>query len=65
MRPDLERLPVPASPTGELAQAVVTYDGRWQLAWLVGTAKVPTGVAFDKPRDAIRAAAQLNERNYR
>lgn len=65
MKADLTRLPVPADPSGELARAVVVNDGRWQLAWLTGTQKILAGVAFDKVRDAIRAARRLNERNER
>lgn len=63
-RAELAALPVPVGPDGEPAEACVTYDeGRYQVAWLLGTRKVPSGLTFDKPREACRASAWLNRRN--
>lgn len=62
IRRTLDALPVPFN--GAPARACVTLAGsRWQVSWLVGTAKEPTSITFDKPRDAVRAAGYLNERN--
>ncbi len=65
IRTQLDELPVPVS-SGELASARVRYAERgptWEVYWLLGTVKMPTGLTFPKVRDAIRAAAYLNERS--
>lgn len=60
---ELASLSVPASADGTVARAAVVYDGRWQVVWQLGRTKVAAGLAFDKPREAIRAARSINERN--
>ena len=64
LRAQLDVLPVPWD--GGPAAACVTYDDatrRWALAWQVGREKQPSGLTFDKPLAAIRAATYLNRRN--
>lgn len=62
LRKQLDTEPVPFA--GAPARACVVIAGSaWQVAWLVGTVKQPTGITFDRARDACAAAIYLNERN--
>ena len=62
IRRALDAEPVPFY--GAPARAcVVIHKGGWAVAWLVNTEKQPTGFQFNRVRDAISAAAYLNERN--
>lgn len=63
IRAALAALPVPWNGGPAAACVIVDDAGLYRVAWLVGTSKLPTPIAFDKPRDAARASAYLNERN--
>lgn len=61
-RAALDALPVPWD-GGPARACVVLLADRWALAWQFGTTKEPSGVTFGNPKDAVRAASYINERN--
>jgi hypothetical protein len=61
----LDAIPIPVV-DGELARAGVRLvNGRWEVYWLVGLRKEPTGLTFEHGLSALNASAALNERAAR
>lgn len=65
MTRELAKLPVPLAAEQSCVIGLGTASDPWQLAWLVGNQKVPTGITFESNREAARASLSINERIWR